>query len=476
MAAEGFLYRRLASEIQDKIGRGDLRPGERLPSLRGLHRKLGLSLSTIYQAYAELEALDLVEARPKSGFYVKETRLMDLPAPRHVRQLSRPNKVKLSAITNAVVAASLDPGLVPLGASTLSPDLLPYKHLGRIMKSISPEKMKTLLQYAPSEGDPELRRQLARRLLGLLPGIGPEGIVITNGCIEAVSLALLSLTSPGDVVAVESPTHFGFLQLLKGLGLYVVEVPTDPRLGLDLAALEMVLDQNQVKACLSMPNFHNPLGALMPEDHKKGLVDLLNQRRVPLIEDDIYAELHYSSKRPSLLQSYDKKGLVITCSSVSKVMAPGFRVGWLAAGERIAERLGRLKAGVSMTSPTMQQYILARFLASGSYDRYLDDLRAKVQKQVVLTALAVREHFPVRCRLAAPQGGNMLWIELPEWADGMELYRLALEKGISTIPGAAFTTTDKFRNFIRLSCTTMFSAKVERALADLGGLIRGLKP
>ncbi|MBF0529437.1 MAG: PLP-dependent aminotransferase family protein [Deltaproteobacteria bacterium] len=471
METRHFRYKNLASDLEGQIKRGSLRTGERLPSLRNLHYKLGLSLNTIYQAYMELEALGLIEAQPKSGFFVKDAGWMNIEAPRFNQRPAAPAMVRLSDITNTVVANSINPDLVPLGASTLSTELMPQKQLVQVIKGMAPAKMIRLLQYEVAEGAVGLRRQLASRLLGLIPEISENDIIITNGCSEAVALALLATTTSGDVVAVESPTHFGFLQMLRELGLQVLELPTDPRHGVVLEGLSQALQKTKVKACLLMPNFQNPTGALMPEDHRQEVVSLLNEKEIPLIEDDIYGEMHFGKSRPGFLRTWDRKELVISCSSFSKTLAPGFRVGWLVAGRKISERIKRLKAGLSLASPSLQQHALARFLADGSMDRYLRLLRAAVHNQVVKTARAVKDYFPPECRFSVPMGGIMLWIELPKWADGIRLYEQALKAGISIIPGAAFSPADHYRNYIRISCTSPFSERIEKAIETLGELI-----
>jgi len=470
-----FLYKKLSLELAGKIRQGQLRAGERLPSLRSLHQTLGLSLATVYQAYLELESGGLIEARPRSGFYVKAARLLDRPAPRPSPGTSRPRPVKLSAITAEVVEASLNPDLIPLGASTLSPDLLPHKHLGRLIKGLPAAGVREVLNYAPPEGDPELKRLVAGRLVGLLPGVGPGDLVITNGCMEGVALALSVLVRPGQVVAVETPTHFGFLQLLREMGLRAVGVPTDARTGLDLPALARILDRHQVKACLTIPNFHNPLGALMPQENREELVRMTNRRGVPVIEDDIYGEMHFGPRRPGLLKRFDRRDLVITCSSVSKALAPGFRVGWCLPGERFGGAVRRLKAALSMASPTLQQRVVARFMAGGAFDRYLRSLRTKLQRQVAETALAVQGYFPAATRLAPPQGGNMLWLELPAGVSGVEVYRQGLAKGVTSVPGPAFTVDGGFRNYLRLSCTSPFDERMEKGVAILGRIVGELE-
>ena len=469
--SEHYRYQHLARELEQQIRDGGLSCGERLPSLRSMQRKLGLSLGTVYRAYAELEALGLVEARPKSGFFVKGGNAGRLPAPKPSRRIMKPSAARLNTITSQVVAASLNPDLAPLGASVLATELLPHKQLGRLIRGTSTAKLKRLMQYCLPEGDEKLRHILASRLVGLWPGISPGNLIITNGCMEAVSLCLLSLTRPGDVVALESPTHFGFLQLLQELGRLVVEIPTDPVHGMEVDALERVLKTTPVKACLCIPNFHNPMGALMEPSRREKLVSILNARGVPLIEDDIYAELYFEAQRPGLLARHDRKGLVFTCSSVSKVLASGLRLGWLAAPSGLIPRLISLKAGLSMAAGTWQQQVLTSFLQSGAYDRYLRGLRGKVRQQLYQTAQAIERSFPPGIGLALPRGGNMLWVQLPAGADGTRLYQAALEQGISIVPGYAFSVTKGFGRYVRISCTSPFSPAIERAIQALGSLV-----
>ena len=278
---QAFRYRQLAGEIEKKILEGTYQAGEKLPSIRRLHQQTNLSISTVYQAYVELENTGFVEARPKSGYYVRPVSFKKLEAPALRKKTSAPRRVNLAPVINSVIAAISNPRFVPFGNTAMDPALLPVKTFTRILKSLSRNEMRTLLSYSPSEGFPELRRQLALRTLGVLEGIEPEDIIITNGCMEALALSLLAVTRPGDTVAIEAPTNFSFLQLLRELGLLVLEIATDPQEGVDLEELEKSLRTNTIRACLFMPNFQNPLGALMSEDKKRALVKLVTSHGDP---------------------------------------------------------------------------------------------------------------------------------------------------------------------------------------------------
>lgn len=468
-----FRYKQLAAEIERKIVDGTYKPGEKLLSIRKLHKQSNLSISTVYKTYMELETMGLIEARPKSGYYVNPIALQQLKAPVFKKQSPVPQKVSLSSMINSVVSAINNPDFLPLGNTALDTELLPVKHFSRLLRDLSHKDLKSMIAYSLSEGDIELRRQLTLRTLGVIDDITPDDIIITNGCTEAVALALLAVTQPGDTIAIETPTNFSFLQLLKELGVMVMEVPTDPRSGVDIDELEKILRHNRIKACLFMPNFHNPLGTVMLEDDKRRLVHLLNRYEIPVIEDDISAELYFEEPHPKPLQAFDKKGLVLTCSSVSKTLAPGLRIGWIIPGKRFKEKIQRLKGGITVSTATLNQYLVTQVLASGAYDRHLRSLRTTMKKQAIRTTLAVKQYFPPDTRLAVPKGGSFLWIQLNPGIDGVKLYHRALDHYISIIPGVVCSNSRQFKNYIQLSYGAPFTERIEKGIQTLGALIYG---
>lgn len=470
-----FRYRQLVNSLSAQIRNGSFRVGEKLPSIRRLHKDLKLSISTVYKAYTELETIGLVEARPKSGYYVCPDLLEPTTPTMPRRNTTPPQRVNLGAMVPSIVSAMCDPSLLPLASSAIDSQLLPYRPIARILKSLTASEIGKLIRYTYSEGDPELRRRIALRALGQMDSIDPNQVVITNGCAEAVSLALRVITRPGDTIAVEAPTHFGLLQLLTDLDIRVVAIPTDPRTGLILSELEKALHQHPVRACLLIPNFQNPLGALMPEDRKQALVGLLNRHRIPIIEDDIYGDLQYGAKRPNQLRVYDQEGLVLTCSSFSKTLAPGLRIGWVVAGQPYIALLKQLKASLNVATSTLSQHVLVRYLKDGAYDRHLRRLRAKLQHQTYNVARTVLRHFPKGTQLAAPQGGALLWVQLPQQIDGTRLYEEALQAGIAILPGAACALDHRFHNYVRLGCGTPFTPRIETGIVKLGQLATGLR-
>jgi DNA-binding transcriptional MocR family regulator len=472
--SQAFRYRQLAAQIERKIFEGVYQPGEKLPSIRRLHYQSNLSISTVYQAYRELEDTGVIESRPKSGYFVLPVSLKTLEAPMFRKKTPVPQKIDLAPVINSVVSAISNPRFVPLGNTGMDPALVPVKSLSRILKSLSHADLRALLSYSPSEGFPDLRRQIALQTVGTPEHIEPEDIIITNGCTEAVALSLLAVTQPGDTVAIETPTNLAFLQLLRELGLLVAEIATDPKEGVDLHELEKCMRGNQIKACLFMPNFQNPLGALMPAWKKKELVDMLSRHQIPVIEDDISIQLYFGDHRPVSLRGYDREGVVLTCSSFSKTLSPGLRLGWVIPGKRYSEKIRRLKAGTTICTSTLDQFLVASFLDGGAYERHLRLLRDVLKKQTFRTAFAIHSHFPAQTRLAVPQGGSLLWVELPETVDGLEVYQKAFERHIAIIPGVVCSNSKQFRNYIQVSCAAPFSRKIKAALETLGAIVSDL--
>jgi len=470
---ELFRYKQLAGEIEKRIFDGTYQPGDKLPPIRRLHQQTTVSISTVYQAFVELEAMGVVESRPKSGYYVRPVSLQQLEAPVFSKKPPAPQRVSLAPVINSVVEAISNPRLVPLGNTGMDPALLPVKSLARIVKSLTQDEIKALLTYSPSEGFPELRRRIALRTVGVLEGIEPEDIIITNGCSEAVALSLLAVTRPGDTVAIEAPTNLSFLQLLKELGLLVVEIPTDPKDGVDLEELEKSLKSHNIRACLFMPNFHNPLGALMPEGKKQALTELLSRRHIPVIEDDISSQLYFGEQHPKPLKAYDRSDLVLTCSSFSKTLAPGLRLGWIIPARRFRSKIQRLKAGITISTSTLDQYVVSQFLAGGAYERHLRVLRSTLKKQLIRTALEIQKHFPSGTRLAIPQGGSLLWVQLPAGVDGLDVYQAAFDRNISIIPGEVCSNSKLFARYIQIACPAPFSHKIKQALEMLGSIVAG---
>jgi DNA-binding transcriptional MocR family regulator len=468
-----FLYESIAEEIADLIIQGTYRPGERILSVRQLSRQRKISITTALQAYLTLENRGLIEARPQSGYYVRSRLPISLPEPNVSTPSPDPTQVSVRELVMMVMRDTQNPHLVQLGAAIPNPELVATDKMNRIMASVARQTGTASSIYDLPPGSEELRIQIAQRAVAAGCNLMPNDIVTTSGCLEAFGLCLRAICRPGDTVATESPTYFGVLQVMESLELRALEIPTHPRDGISLPALKFAIDHNPVRACLLMPNFNNPLGSLMPDDNKKELVQMLAARDIPLIEADDLGEIYFRGKRPTPAKAYDRKGLVMLCSSFSMVLSPGYRVGWAVPG-RFKAMVEWLKFTTNIATSTLPQLGIARFLASGGYDHHLRAIRRVYSRNIAQMSQAVMRYFPEGTRVTRPNGGFVLWVQMPEYADSLRLYRQALQAGITLAPGYMFSATDQYRNFIRLNAA-FWSEDAEGAIQRLGEMIEGIR-
>lgn len=464
------LYESVASDISTLIDSGTLTPGDRVPSVRRLSRQKRVSISTVLQAYAVLENRGLIEARPQSGYYVRAPRrAMEEPAVS--RPPRAPRMVGVHELVSRVLEACRQRDVVPLGGAVPGAELVPVAKLQRILSAISRRQPQSMVSYGMPPGRDELRRPVALRARDWGVSVTAEEIVITHGCMEALNLCLRAVTRPGDIVALESPTFYGVLQIIESLGLKALEIPTHARDGISLDALALAIERERVKACLIMPNVSNPLGSSMPDAAKERLVRMLADHDIPLIEDGVYNALHFGDAPPRAAKAYDRKGMVMLCSSYTKSLAAGLRVGWVAPG-RFYDQVMMLKFMNTGGMSELLQLTVAEFLENGGYERHLRSLRRAYARQVELVQVAVAKHFPPGTRATRPSGGFVLWVELPEDCDAVALFEHAMREKIGFAPGPMFSATDRFHNCLRLSCATPWTPRVESALVRLGELAR----
>jgi len=465
-------YQELAGRLADLIRHGTYLPAERIPSVRQMSQQQGLSISTVLQAYSLLESQGLIEARPQSGYYVCARIDERLPEPETSSPHHDPSHVSLHELVMMLMRDSANPNLVQLGAALPHIDALLMQKINRIIVNIARQKGESAHQYQFPPGLETLRVQIARRVVSAGCKLFPSDILVTSGGTEAVDLCLHAICRPGDIVAIESPSYFGTLQPLEVHGLRALEIPTHPREGISLTALEFAIEHNPIRAVMVISNFNNPLGSQIPDEKKEALVNLLARHEIPLIENDVMGELYFGEKRPLVCKSFDTKGLVMLLSSFSKDISPGLRIGWVAAGRYRAE-VEWLKFTLSASSPTFSQMVIAEFLESGGYDQHLRRIRREYARNVGLMSDTVMRYFPEGTRLTRPSGGFVLWVQLPENVDSLELYELALQGGITLAPGHVFSATYQFSNFIRLNAAT-FNYSTERAIERLGAMIKEL--
>ena len=472
------LYRQLAAHYLDAIRAGSLKPGDKLPSLRHLMRQHGISLSTALQLCRSMESEGWVEARERSGYFVRRPRRlsmapMDEPAadrtPDRAQYVGIHAKVSDFVARRRRVTEKLD-----LSIARGAPELYPAEALRNAMTRALRQRPGMLAVAAPLKGHLPFREVLAQRSLRVGMTLSPEDILVTNGCIEALNLALRAVAQPGDTVAVESPTFYGLLQVLESLGLQALEIPTSPQTGLSIEALDLAIrTYDNIKAVVVVPHLQNPLGSVMPDTHKARLAQLCEQHAIPLIEDDTYSELIDAPMPPRALKSFDASGNVIYCASLHKLLAPGMRLGWMTAG-RWQARVEMLKFAQTRNNEALSQAAAGEFMATGGYERHLRHLRQCLKTQREQTADAIAGFFPPGTRINLPPGGLQLWVELPERLSSWRVFETALAERIVVAPGTLFSNSSRFDHYLRINCGWPYGAAVDGALRRLGAIATDL--
>ena len=468
---DDFLYQQVAERIEKLIGDRVLGAGDKLLSVRMLSKEQGISMSTAFQAYSFLENKGIIEARPKSGYYVRFIPEELHHLPQQDVTLEEARRVSVDETITAIHKNLTNDSIIQFSCAAPSLELLPQAKLNKAMMYALRHSKGSCLPYENIQGNEFLRKQIARFAFNWGGSVNEDDIVITAGCMEAMAFALRAVTKPGDTVAIECPTYFGIFHAMQNLGLNVLEIPTDPEHGVNLEYLAKAIDKFRIKACLFVTNFNNPIGSCMSDEKKKQLVDLLARHEIPLIEDDIYGEMYFGKKRPRTCKTFDKKGLVLLCSSVSKSLAPGYRVGWVIPG-RFKEKVMKLKLvqNISTASPT--QAAIAQFMEAGRFELHLRKLRKSLHTQCLRYLHAIADYFPAGTKVTRPQGGYVLWIALNKKINALDVYQQAIKHNISIVPGQVYSTDARFINYIRISFGRPYDSEVERGIKTLGQLIK----
>lgn len=463
-----FRYDQIANQLENSILNNILKVGEKLPSVRLLSKQQHVSPSTIFKAYYQLEAKGLIEARPKSGYYVR-FRHAERPAPVKV-STTQPNvkAIDTSEIIRELEELRNSENILRLSSAVPSSKLLPIARLKKSVGEAVRAEKNFLLNYTHPQGKFELRRMIAQQLLNWGGNFHADDLVVTAGCMEALNISLMILTQPGDVIAIDELTYFSIHEAVEMLGLKAVSIPVTST-GLDISFLKKAVEQFPIKAGLFVTNFHNPTGVCIPDEQKKELVAFMTTKQIPIIEDDIYGELYFGKNRPSTCKFYDKEGWVLYCSSLSKTIAPGYRIGYCQPG-RFLKQFAHQKRILSLSTSTLPQAALLNFFQKGRYDFHLRKLRTALHTQALRYSQCILQHFPIGIYFKVPEGGFNFWIEFPKDFDSYELFKAAKNQHIGIAPGQIFSVESKYKHCIRLSFAEPFTKEIEEGIKRLGTL------
>ena len=467
------LYLQVATGLEKMIADDVLKIGDKLPSVRVLSDEYGISMGTAFQAYYHLEGKGLIESRPKSGYYVRfnHRRYPELPKMIQPAPLSHDVSVKEMIASIYTDISSHNEKVINFALAVPDLSLLPAAKINKSVVYALRNAKDHCIHYEHTQGNVELRKQIAKLAFNWGGKIKPDEVVVTSGCLEAITICLKAVTKPGDTVAVESPNYFGIFQAVESLGLKVIEISSCFVSGLELDCLEQAIKKFPVKACVVVPNFNNPLGGCMPDENKKKLVELITKHNIPLIEDDIYGELYFGKNRPKTCKFYDTRGLVMHCSSLSKSLTPGYRIGWAIPG-KFLEAVKLEKRVQNISSPTLTQAAMAHFLQNGRYEYHLKNLRKALHTQCLRYIQAIIRYFPEDTKVSRPHGGFVLWVQLNKKIDGFKLRTEAWKQGISIVPGKIFAAGNCYGNCIRISFGKPWSENADYGLMMLGKIIQ----
>lgn len=467
-----YKYEQIIEHFSTAIEKGTIACGSKLPSLRHTAGQFNCALSVALQAYQELEVINIIRGVEKSGYFALPIQhTTGIPAPEKyghtlISQSSNPN-----SHTSKIVEIGTDRSILSLGCAVPDQSILPIAKLKKSIIRHTKDKPQLLCDYSPSGGHPFLRSEISKLMLERGVVVSKEELLITNGCTEALTIAIRCATQEGDTVAIESPAFFGLITILKQLGRKVLEVPTAATTGLELDEFAEILTKHEIAACIFSANYQNPLGSIMPEENQKRLIELAKQYNFTPIEDDVYGECRFDNKRLSPAKALDKRGKIIYCSSFSKTVSPGLRIGWLIGGE-LHQKCEELQYTESLGGPSLTQYSLADFLNNGGYNFHIRKFRKKIATQVFQIKQLLLRYFPKETLISHPTGGYFLWIELPEQVDSIKLFEEALSENIGIVPGPVFSSNNKmFNNCIRISCGSPVTQKTELGIATLAQLI-----
>jgi len=479
------MYVRLGQRLREGIEQAAMVEGTRLPSVRTLAVQHGVSMTTALQALRWLETRGEVEARPRSGYFVAK-RLRRAKRVNDGADGARDPKAgsakrwaqsapELDAQARDHLAIAGEPAAVRLDLASAETALYPVERFSILLRRLAYQQRDLVGSHVRGMGYPALRAQISRQAMQYACELDPEELVVTNGCVEALNLALRAVARPGDLIAVESPTYFVLLQMLRALEMPIYAIPCRPRSGIDLDALRDALDRGiPIKAVVTVANGNNPLGSVPSDTAKHSLVALLRERDVPLIEDDIFGDLCFGETRPRPARAFDDaRGNVLLCGGYSKSLCPGLRLGWIAAG-RFTERVKALKYTMSMATAELQQAAVAELLATGGYALHVRRLKTALQRQQHALRDAVLRYFPAGTEATNPAGGLVLWTKLPG-IDGRgpstrTLFELARAEGISFAPGHLFGEAGAFDDCLRLNAGNRWTSELEAAVRRLGDL------
>ena len=454
------LYGHLVSLLENAISKGELPSGTRVPPERTLAQRLKISRTTVVSAYRELESRGLLR-----GYVGRGTFVCAAPEPEGTPFAWR-GKIAAAALRTSdstlrdVVRNSSDSRLLSLAAGGPALDRFPNEAVLEAINHAIAADSTAVWGHGPTEGQPALRSAIADRY-----NVPRESLLILSGAQQGLDLLARCLVDPGDAVILDRPGYLGAIQSFRAAGAKLI--------GWDMARadsdeLEDLLVRYRPKLIYTNPTFHNPTGTTMPIRTRREVLSLAQRYRVPIVEDATYLDLYFNDAPPPSLRELDDHNLVIYLNSFSKVMAPGLRLGWIAAAPSIVEQIAIIKQRLDPHTPNLVQMAVARMIRQGTFDSHLRTLRAEHAKRCTQMIASIQKHMPPgSIRFARPAGGLYLWCRLGVGLSATALHERALAAGVAFVPGPAFYPDPAGDSELRLCFTNVLPATAEESIKRL---------
>lgn len=458
-------YQQLAEAIKQQIKQKTWRVGEKIPSLRAASKSYSVSSSTVLHAYQLLEAQGWIKAKPQSGYFVC-VRSENIVSQRGILSSCESYNDKLFDYMKNGSTGGYD-----LGSPFPHFSLFPFSKLNRHMASAGRKVNFDMIAENQPPGNEALRRIVAQRYLAQGVMISHDDITLTSGAMDALNMSLQVTCELGDTVVVESPSFYGAIQSIKRAGLNVIEVEVCPRHGINLEQLAEAFEQHDVRACWLMVNFHNPTGSVLSDTKKSQLLELANKYDVLIIEDDVYADLYFGSQKPRPIKYWDVKDRVLLCGSLSKSLAPGYRIGWV-VNHRFSQKLQRCQFLSTLAVSAPVQEGIADYLKYSSYDNHLRKLRKKLHQYMDCFYINLVSQLPDTTIVNRPDGGYFIWVQFPSHINTEKLYYKLLEQDISVAYGELFAFYKSFESCLRVNVSQVPMDEISCVVAKIAQLIK----
>ncbi|TWJ02399.1 DNA-binding transcriptional MocR family regulator [Mucilaginibacter frigoritolerans] len=467
-------YIAFANKIAAMIVGGIYKPDDKLPSIRSLHKENGLSIGTVLQAFNYLMDKGLVVSREKSGYFVNDNQGKRLPLPKALPVSLSERSVHIDQLLQKLRTDGNSRDFVSFANALPDHRLLPFNSIKRAIQQNSRDISGNYLKLESRTGNQQLRQEIAKRSFYWKGATHADEIIITNGATEAILCCLKAVTKPGDTVLVQDPCYYGIMQVLECLELKIATIPSHPETGIVVSDVKEACKKLAIKACVFVSNFNNPDGACISTEGKKQIAEFAATYQIPVIEDDLYGELFFKGSRPDTIKAYDTDGWVMYCNSFTKTLVPGFRIGWCAAG-RFTYEVARIKSMHNGSTANFSQLVVLQLLNSGSYERHLQKFRLELHKNLIRTTNLIEQHFPEGTKVTRPNGGLVIWVELPENINTVNFQEKAFQYEVSYAPGEIFSSKGDYQHYLRISYCNLWENKVQKALIRLGQLFTKLQ-